>query len=93
MIALPLHSSVTAQDLTDKFKSVFSVLCPTWRQKMLAVTTDGEAKMTGHHHRFVTNLDSEVTEDLIWVWCGAHQLDLVSHCFYKKIYYFHLFLP
>ena len=79
VIALPLHKSITTQNLTSKFKTVFNVLCPEWRSKMLAVTMDGEAKMTGCCNIFITNLDCKVSKELICMWCSAHQLDLVVH--------------
>ena len=78
--------------ITKEFKTVFNMLCPDWRQRLLAVTTDGAAKMMGCYNGFATNIEHEVTHKLIQVWCSAHQLDLVVHHFYEKLNCF-LFFP
>ena len=86
MIALPMHSSVTAQNMLEEFKTVFNVLCPDWKNRLLAITTDGKAKMTGQFNGFATHLEHECTNDLIHIWCGAHQLDLVVHWLYEHLF-------
>jgi hypothetical protein len=59
--------------------SFLSILCPDWKIRLLGVTSDGARNMTGRVAGVITHLNNAMHDacQLIRIWCGAHQLDLV----------------
>jgi branched-subunit amino acid transport protein len=70
------HTGKVMFDMVAKF---LNVLCPDWRIRLIGVASDGARNMTGRVAGVVTRLASamHVNCPLTWIWCGAHQLDLV----------------
>jgi hypothetical protein len=58
---------------------LFDVLCLEWRSKLLAASSGGAQNMTGRLVGVVSRLSKAINpaSELIRIWCGAHQLDLV----------------
>ena len=62
----------------ELFEKLFKILDPSWKKKLIGVTIDGAANMTGHHWGVVTNIqNSALPEGFYRVWCALHQLDIV----------------
>ncbi len=55
------------------------MLYPNWRIRLLGLMSDGARNMIGRVVGVVTRFDGALHSDcsLIWISCGAHQLDLV----------------
>ena len=66
------------QTTPGKRCSIYSIsaLDADWKVKLIGVTTDGAASMTGPRKGIVSRIQGVVSKGLIRVWCGAHQLDL-----------------
>ena len=47
------------------------------KENIIAVLTDGACNMNRWYQGVVTRLKYTLTNTLVRVWCGAHQLDLV----------------
>jgi hypothetical protein len=58
---------------------LFDVLCAKWRSKLLAVSSDGARNTTGTLAGVFSRIAKAINpaQELIRIWCGAHQLDLV----------------
>jgi hypothetical protein len=65
---------------------VLDQLCPSWRDKIVGVATDGDRSMTAGVKGVATRIENETTDGTICrVWCGLHQLDLVMQRNLKSI--------
>jgi hypothetical protein len=57
---------------------VLDQLCPSWRDNIAGVTTDGNRSMTVEVKGVATRIEKETPDGIIYrVWCGWHQLDFV----------------
>jgi hypothetical protein len=57
-----------------------------WRDKLIGVSTDGAANISGNISGEVSFLRNETPGDFYRVWCGAYQLDLVNQRVVSKVY-------
>jgi hypothetical protein len=71
------HTGDIMSTMVSKF---LTVLCPDWTILLLGLTSDGARNLTGRVVGVVTRLDAAMHSNcsLIRIWCGAHQLDLVT---------------
>ena len=81
LVALPLFGGKSADvqySLVDKALTAVDV---DWKYKVISVANDGEATMTGHVSGLQTRIEAAVKaatgSEIVRVWCGLHQLDLV----------------
>jgi hypothetical protein len=65
---------------------VLNAVYPAWRMKLYGFSSDGENKMTGRIGGVATLLQREAEYDLVRVWCGPHQIDLVVKKVLRAIY-------
>lgn len=95
LLALPFTASHTGDNMCAVVRDIMRVVGgDLWDHKLLAVTTDGAANMTGRHRGLVTQLQSLSVNTIYRVWCGAHQLDLiVQDCVARQLYdsFYHTF--
>lgn len=79
LAALPMHERHTGEVMFLMIVKLFDVVCPEWKTKLLGVSSDGARNMTGRFAGVVTRLGKALAQncELIRIWCGAHQLDLV----------------
>lgn len=77
LMAIPMRERHTGEYQFDLIVSLLEILVPDWKHKLIGVTTDGAASMTGRISGTATRLSNEVHSNVFRVWCGAHQLDLV----------------
>jgi hypothetical protein len=70
------HTRDIMSTMVNKF---LIVLYPDWTIRLLGLMSDGACNMTGRVAGVVTRVNAAMHSDcsLIWIWCGAHQLDLV----------------
>lgn len=77
LCACPMYESHTGDNMTTLTCRLLDVLCADWKNKLIAVTTDGASNMTGCHVGLVTQLQRLSKPGFYRVWCAAHQLDLL----------------
>ncbi|ETW03174.1 hypothetical protein H310_05591 [Aphanomyces invadans] len=58
-------------------KKLLSAIYPSWADKLLAVSTDGEPTNKGRINGVQTQLVGLATHDVLQIWCVPHQMDLV----------------
>lgn len=83
LIALPLHESHSGENMCKVMEQFLDALIPNWRKKVIGLTTDGARSMTGHVQGLVTRIQKLVELNVIRVWCGLHQVDLVMQSSYE----------
>jgi hypothetical protein len=54
--------------------------------KIVGVTTDGNANMTGSDRGAVSHIERETFQGLYRSWCGLHQLDIFVQRAVSKLY-------
>jgi hypothetical protein len=59
LVVVPFFERHTANNITQLICTLLDNLCPRWRKKLIAATTDGENTMTGCIRGVVTQLDNE----------------------------------
>jgi hypothetical protein len=67
----------TAVNILELVVKILDVLFPSWRDKLISVSSDGENTMTGCKGGFVTLLEKEATNKILRVWCAPHQMDIM----------------
>lgn len=77
LCACPMYESHTGDNMTALTCRLLDALCTDWKNKLIAVTTDGASNMTGCHVRMVSQLLRLAKPGFYRVWCAAHQLDLL----------------
>jgi len=79
-VALPMFSRHTNEVMFQMVVSFLDIFCPGWKVHLLGVSFDGARNMTGHVSSVVTRLSNAMHNEspLTRVWCGVHQLDLVT---------------
>ena len=84
-LAIPVYEKHTAAVIFDTASKALDVICPSWRDTIIGVSTDGERKMTGHISGVATRFQNVAKPGFIRIWCGAHQLDIVLQSAYSKL--------
>jgi hypothetical protein len=62
---------------------MLSAVSPQWRTKLVGVSADVEAIMTGRVRGLTTLIEETTNKVVIRICCGLHQLDLVLQQVYK----------
>ncbi|CAK9193354.1 unnamed protein product [Sphagnum jensenii] len=66
-------------------------MSPSWREKVISISSDGKNTMTGRHAGVVTLLENECSNLVLRIWCIPHQLDIVvknaTHGVLDKAFY------
>lgn len=95
LLCSPLCASYTGDNMYDAVRCILRVVAGIfWDHKLLAVTTDGAANITGRHRGMVSILQHISSHTIYRVWCGAHQIDLVvQDCVANQLYdsFYHSF--
>ena len=91
LLAIPVYDRHTGLVIFEVASKALDVLCPSWRDIIIGVSTDGERKMTGRVSGAATRFQNISKAGFIKIWCGAHQLDLVlqdAYChFGNELFY------
>jgi len=85
LMAIPMSNPHTGTEMLRLFTLLMNCVCPDWRDKIVGVSTDGAANMTGWCSDVVSLLQDEVRYPLTRIWCGAHQLDLIVRSAYTSM--------
>jgi hypothetical protein len=76
MLAVLMFAQHSGEEMFKLLSDSLSALDPDWKMKIVGITTDGAASMTGVRKGIVSRIQAVATKGLIRVWCSAHQLDL-----------------
>jgi hypothetical protein len=76
MLSVPMFAEHSEEEMFKLLSDSLSALDPNWKMKIVGITTDGAASMTGVGKRIVYRIQAVTAKGLIQVWCGAHQVDL-----------------
>jgi hypothetical protein len=86
-MALPVRDRKTSVNLFDIASTALDAVLPNWRKQLIAISTDGERSMTGRLNGLATLFQRAVEGgDMLRIWCGLDQLDLVVQAAYRKVY-------
>jgi hypothetical protein len=77
LVVVPFYDRHLAVNIYKMICKLLDQLCSYWRHKLLSVGMDGENTMTGWKGGFLTLMDKESANEVLRVWCPAHQMDLV----------------
>lgn len=77
VVAVPMYQRHTAQVIFDTTARALDVPCPSWRNIVIGVSTDGETKMKELIAAVLTRFQNVTKPEFIRIWCGDHQIDLV----------------
>jgi hypothetical protein len=77
LVLVPFFERHTAQNYVKLIKILFNTVFPSWRKKVISISSDGENTMTGRHAGVVTLLENECSNPMLRIWCLPHQLDIV----------------
>lgn len=64
--------------MLDKVAKVLNGIFPCWKDSLISVATDGARNITERHSGLLTIFYHATGPNLVRVWCGAHQLDLIK---------------
>lgn len=76
LILLPLIDAETGLNVFTSVCGVLDVMCANWRSRLVGVTTDGAANMTGVHNGAITLFMNDVGPNCYRIWCILHQIAL-----------------
>lgn len=85
LLAIPMFDRHTAVNRVNLITKVMDVINSGWRDKLIRLSSDGENTMTGCRGGVITLLEQQVTNDILRVWCPAHQMDLVMKAAFARI--------
>jgi hypothetical protein len=78
LVAPPLQGSHTGRTLFNLTAEVMDALDPQWKKKLLGITSDGAANMTGRFSGWQKLLQNACKPPFYRVHCGPHCLNLVN---------------
>ncbi len=76
MLAIPMFAKHSGEEMFKLLSDSLSALDHDWKIKIVGITIDGAASMTGVRKGIVSRIQAVAAKGFIRVWCGAHQLDL-----------------
>jgi hypothetical protein len=84
LLALPLFDRHTGENMFDVLVPFLNAFYPQWRDILDGSSTDGARSMTGRLRGLSTRLGKCLSANVIRIWCGLHQLDLVMQSVFKN---------
>ena len=87
LIAAPMPEQHTGNNMFQLASKLLDNLCPSWRSKIIGVTTDGASNMVGRYVGVATQIQNASLPGFYRVWCAAHQLDLIVQARLKQMYH------
>lgn len=85
VMAVPMQGAHTGEAIFDTSSYILNILCKSWNTQMISITTDGEAKMTGHLSGVATRFEKVSGKGFFRIWCGLHQLDIALQKFFHNV--------
>ncbi|KAI9915801.1 hypothetical protein PsorP6_008588 [Peronosclerospora sorghi] len=77
LVVVPFFDRHTAENTVKLITTLLEMVCAPWKDKIIAITTDGENTNTGWRNGVVARLNRMATHQLMRVWCAPHQGDIV----------------
>jgi len=77
LVLVPFFERHTAQNYVKLIKILLNTVSPSWHEKVISISSDGENTMTGRHASVVTLLENECSNPVLRIWCVPHQLDII----------------
>ncbi len=77
LVLVPFFEQHTAQNYVKLIKILLNTVFPSWREKVISISSDGKNTMIGRHAGVVTLLENECSNPVLRIWCVPHQLDIV----------------
>src|SRR5947207_2187574 len=59
-LTIPMFESHSGEYMFQLVRDVFDIICPTWRRKLISMSSDGASAMTGGYQGIVTRIEREV---------------------------------
>ncbi|CAN5965152.1 unnamed protein product [Sphagnum jensenii] len=91
VVLVPFFERHTAQNYVKLIKILLNTVSPSWREKVISISSDGENTMTGRHAGVVTLLENECSNPVLRIWCVPHQFDIVvknaTHGVLDEVFY------
>jgi hypothetical protein len=76
-VLVPFLKRHTAQNYMKLIKILLNTVSPSWCEKIISISSDGENIMIGRHAGVVTLMENECSNHVFRIWCIPHQLDIV----------------
>ncbi|KAI9906077.1 hypothetical protein PsorP6_013692 [Peronosclerospora sorghi] len=101
LVVVPFFDRHTAENTVKLITTLLETVFTTWKDKIIAITTDGEKNNTGWSNGVVARLNRMATHQLMRFWCAPHQGDIViraatnemdNEAFYKTAHAFSVHL-
>ena len=77
LMALPMHDRHTGAVMYEMVVKFLDIVDPDWLVQLLSISSDGARNMTGSRKGIVTRMCKAALEWVYWIWCRAHQLDIL----------------
>jgi hypothetical protein len=91
LVLIPFFERHTTQNYVKLIKILFNTMFPSWREKVISISSNGKNTMTSQHASVVTLLENECSNPMLRIWCVLHQLDIVvknaTHGVLDKAFY------
>lgn len=85
LLAIPMFSRHTGEEIFLHASKALDVLAPSWKKMVVAISTDGERKMTGRVQGVATHFEQAALPGFYRIWCGLHQLDIKLQSFFVSL--------
>lgn len=85
ILALPLPDRYNYETISKSLIRLLDVLCTTWRDKLIGLSTDGFEVVNSPTHVIVDTIKGQASSTVIRSWSGANQLDLVMKYVYNTV--------
>uniref|UniRef100_A0AAV1VCD7 Transposase n=1 Tax=Peronospora matthiolae TaxID=2874970 RepID=A0AAV1VCD7_9STRA len=86
LVSIPAFESKCKGMMYNTLDKVLSAVLPSWRHRLIGVTTDGDARMPARVLDIVARLQEEAATPIVYRSCTAcHQLDCIVTNFYSSL--------
>jgi hypothetical protein len=72
LVFVPFFERHTTQNYVKFIKILLNTVSPSWCEKVISISLDGENTMTGRHASVVTLLENECLNLVLRIWCVPH---------------------
>ena len=83
---LPLFNNKIVETQFKTYSQALTVVDPDWKSKVVLIGTDKYHTMNGRISGVQTRVEEAVEFLIVRVWCGLHQIDLVTQKAYLDLF-------
>jgi len=69
LVLVPFFKRHTVQNYVKLIKILLNTMSPSWREKVISISSNGENTMTSRHAGVVTLLENECSNLVLCIWC------------------------